>query len=181
VALSAHIASVAVAFACGMAMFLRNRPANSPEPSRQFHARLWLQSSIPFGLTALMQLINGRTDIVILGWFRADADVGIYRVATQIAALVVFGLTVVNAIQGPHIAHLFAKGEMQRLQKMITRSSQVIFLSALGSVIIIVLFGEFLIRTLFSPHLPPPTFRWSSSASASSSMRRSVLSDRCSI
>jgi O-antigen/teichoic acid export membrane protein len=151
VALSAHIAAVAVAFACGMALFLRNRPVELSESEPRFHARLWLQSSIPFGLTALMQLINGRTDILVLGFFRADSDVGIYRVASQIAALVVFGMQVVNVIQGPHIAHLFAKGEMHRLQKMITRSSQAICLFALCAVIVIVVFGEFLIRTLFSP------------------------------
>lgn len=150
-ALSAHIASVAVAFACGMVLFLRNRPAELAGAEPKFQARTWFYSSIPFGLTALMQLINGRTDIIVLGMFREDADVGIYRVASQIASLVVFGLQVINSIQGPHIAHLYAKGEMQRLQKMITRSSQAIFLSALAAVVVIVLFGEFMISKLFSP------------------------------
>ena len=151
VALSAHIVSVIIAFLCGMLLFFRHRPRELAGAVPQFAGRSWLASSIPFGLTALMQLINGKTDILILGMFRADADVGIYRVSVQIAALVVFGLQVVNAIQGPHIAHLFAKGDMPRLQKMITRSAQAIFAFALAAVLAIVLFGEFLIETLFDP------------------------------
>jgi O-antigen/teichoic acid export membrane protein len=99
----------------------------------------------------MMQLINGRTDILMLGFFREDADVGIYRVASQIAALVVFGLQIINSIQGPHIAHLYAQGEMKTLQRMITRSAQLVFMIALPSVLIIVVFGPFVIRTLYSP------------------------------
>lgn len=151
VALSAHIVSVVIAFLCGMLLFFRHRPAELAGAVPQFAGRSWLASSIPFGMTALMQLINGKTDILILGMFRADADVGIYRVAVQMAALVVFGLQVVNAIQGPHIAHLFTKGDMPRLQKMVTRSAQAIFAFALAAVLVIVLFGKFLIETLFDP------------------------------
>jgi O-antigen/teichoic acid export membrane protein len=150
-ALVAHIASVAFAFACGMLLFFRHRPRELAGATPQMAGRSWLVSSIPFGLTALMQLINGKTDILILGMFRADSEVGIYRVAIQFAALVVFGLGVVNAIQGPHIAHLFAKGDIARLQKMITRSAQAIFAFAMAAVLVIVVFGDFLIATLYGP------------------------------
>jgi O-antigen/teichoic acid export membrane protein len=151
VALVAHIASVVIAFGCGMLLFFRHRPRELAGATPQVTGRRWLASSVPFGLTALMQLINGKTDILILGMFWSDSDVGIYRVAVQIGLLVVFGLQVVNAIQGPHIAHLFAKGDMPRLQKMITRSAQAIFAFALAAVLVIVLFGRFLIETLFNP------------------------------
>jgi O-antigen/teichoic acid export membrane protein len=148
-ALAAHIASVAFAFMCGLVLFFQNRPREIAHAAVKIDGSLWFRSSIPFGLTAMMQLINGRTDILILGMFRDDSDVGIYRVASQIAAFVVFGLQIVNAIQGPHIAHLYAQGDMKRLQKMITRSSQLVFLIALPAVIVIAVFGPFLIRTLY--------------------------------
>lgn len=151
VALSAHVVSVAIAFAVGLLLFLRNRPAQIADAMPVYKPRIWFASCIPFGLTAMMQLINGRTDILMLGVFRPDSDVGIYRVAAQIASVVVFGLQIVNPIQGPHIAHLFAKGELVRLQKMITRSSQAVFLIALAAVAVIVLFGKVIISTLFGP------------------------------
>ena len=102
-------------------------------------------------MTAALQLINGRTDILALGIFRDHSEVGIYRVAMQIALLVIFGLKTVNAIQGPHVAHLYATGDMKKLQKMITKSSQAVALFALVSVILILLFGKFFIEIAFGP------------------------------
>lgn len=149
IALAAHITSVGVAFCCGLVLFYRNKPAELSGARIHIEAATWFRSSIPFGLTALMQLINGRTDILMLGFFRSDAEVGIYRVASQMAAVVVFGLQIINAIQGPHIAHLFSKGDMHRLQLMVTRSSQLVLSIALPSVIVIILFGQFLTGLLY--------------------------------
>jgi len=146
-----HVMSVAFAFLCGLFLFLRNKPAELRGAQSRFQSAIWLRSSMPFGMTAALQLINGRTDILALGFFQADADVGIYRVAVQLAAVVIFGMQAVATIQGPHIAHLYAKGDMQKLQQMMTRSAQAILLFALPIVIVIVLFGEFIIRTVYGP------------------------------
>jgi O-antigen/teichoic acid export membrane protein len=150
-ALAAHITSVAVAFVCGLILFYRNRPLQLSGAPIQMQAATWFASSIPFGLTALMQLINGRTDILMLGFFRTDAEVGVYRVAAQISAVVAFGLQIINSIQGPHIAHLYAKGDMRRLQLMITRSSQLAMLIAVAAVVVILVFGRLVIDVLYSP------------------------------
>lgn len=150
-ALMAHISSVGVAFLCGLVLFFRNRPPQLTGAPVKIDAAAWLRSSIPFGLTAMMLLINGRTDILMLGIFREDAEVGVYRVASQIAVVVAFGLQVINSIQGPHIAHLYAKGDMKRLQRMITRSSQLVFLLAFPAVVLIALFGRTIINGLYSP------------------------------
>jgi O-antigen/teichoic acid export membrane protein len=144
-----HILSVATAFLIGLSLFLANRPAELGSEPPKYHAASWLKSSIPFGMTAALQLINGRTDILALGLFRADAQVGIYRVASQLAAVVIFGMQAVAAIQGPHIANLFAKGDMKKLQHMITRSTQAIVMIAVPVVFVIILFGTFIIRTIY--------------------------------
>jgi O-antigen/teichoic acid export membrane protein len=144
-----QIAATFCAFAGGLFLFLRNRPSELPGHETRFKTATWLKSSIPFALTAGLQLINGRTDILMLGLVRADADVGIYRVATQMAAFVVFGLRVVNSMQAPHIAHIYAQGDMKLLQKLITRSSQAIMAATLPVVLVVVVFGEFIIRVIF--------------------------------
>jgi O-antigen/teichoic acid export membrane protein len=146
-----HVMSVAFAFLCGLFLFLRNKPAELGGAQSRFESAVWRKSSIPFGMSAALQLINGKTDILALGFFQSDADVGIYRVAVQLAAVVIFGMQAVTAIQGPHIAHLYANGDMQKLQQMITRSAQVILLFAVPVVIVIVFFGEFIIRTVYGP------------------------------
>jgi O-antigen/teichoic acid export membrane protein len=147
----AQILATAGSFCCGMYLFIRNRPAELGSARPTFETSTWLRSALPFGMTAALQLVNGRTDILTLGFFRTDAEVGIYRVAVQMAALVIFGLQAVNAIQGPHIAHLYASGDKVRLQKMVTRSSQAVLLYALPVVLMIVLSGKWIIRTFFGP------------------------------
>jgi O-antigen/teichoic acid export membrane protein len=147
--MTVQIVSVAAAFACGLLFFHRNRPAELNTAVAQFRTATWLQSSIPFGLSAAMQLINGRTDILVLGLFRDDAEIGIYRVAVQIATVIVFGQQAVNAIQGPHVAHLYAAGDMIKLQKMITRSSRMTLMFSVPVVALICAFGGTIIRLLF--------------------------------
>jgi len=150
--MAVQIASVATAFSCGLYFFMKNRPPELAAAQPEFRSTsAWLHSSIPFGLSAAMQLINGRTDILVLGLFRDDAEIGIYRVAVQLAALVIFAQQAVNAIQGPHVAHLYAAGEMKKLQKMITKSSRAIFAFSISIVIVLVLFGEPIIRIAFGP------------------------------
>lgn len=150
-AMYAQVGAVTIAFLWGVYLFFRHRPPGMARATPSFEAVAWLQSSIPFGMTAAMQLINGRTDILALGMFRDHAEVGSYRVAVQIAALVIFGQKTVNAIQGPHVAHLYAEGDMKKLQKMITKSSQAVFLFALASIVFILVFGKPFIRIAFGP------------------------------
>src|SRR5688572_17576050 len=151
VVMSLHITSVALAFCFGLFFFLKARPVELSSAQSKFKGTAWLKSSIPFGLSAALQLINGRTDVLTLGFFRTDAEIGIYRVASQMAAVVVFALISVNLIQGPHIAHLYSRGDMQMLQKMITRSAQAVMLFTLPVVLMIIVFGKFMIWTVFGP------------------------------
>jgi O-antigen/teichoic acid export membrane protein len=147
--MGAQVAAVTTAFVVGLIMFLRHRPPELLTAEPQFRTRAWLASTIPFALTAMLQLINGKLDVVLLGVFREHAEVGIYRVASQFGVFVIFGLQVVNAIQGPHIAHLFAKGDMERLQVMVTKSARAICSFAVPSVLVLVAFGPGIIRLAF--------------------------------
>ena len=147
--MSVQIIATAIAFLVGLYLFLKHRPAELGHAGASLEASVWLQSSIPFGLSAALRLINGRTDILALGAFHTDADVGIYRVAVQLAALVVFGLQIVNPIQGPHIAHLYATGDMRRLQQLVTKTSRAILIVTLPVVMLLIMFGGFIIKKAF--------------------------------
>ena len=147
--MSAQVISVTTAFLCGVVFFLRSRPAELARAEPRFGNQSLLIASIPFGLSAGMQLINGRTDVLVLGMFRADSDIGVYRVAVQIASVMVFAIKAVNVTQAPLIAHLYAKGDMQKLQRMISKSSLGMALYALVILIAIIFFGESIIRSFF--------------------------------
>lgn len=144
-----QILAMSIAFICGLLLYFRHRPVELARAEPGYRTSVWLMSSIPFSLTAMMQLLNGQTDVLFLGLFREDAEVGIYRVAARFSVLVIFGQQVVNAIQVSHIAHLFAVGDMQKLQKMLTRSSQAVLAVALSMVLAFVFFGPYIIELTF--------------------------------
>ncbi len=144
-----QITSAALAFGAGVYFFLKFKPAQLAGATPNYRTALWLKSSIPFGLTTALTTINGQTDILALGVFGSDADVGTYRVAVQLATLIIFGLQVVNGIQSPHVAHMYAAGDMQRLRKLIARSSQAVVLFALPVTLVLVFFGKPIIALAF--------------------------------
>jgi O-antigen/teichoic acid export membrane protein len=133
----------------GLAFFLKHRPRELDTVPPSYRTISWIKSAIPFGLSAAMTLVNGQTDVIVLGMYRDDAEIGVYRVAVQMATMVIFGLQVVNLIQGPHIAHLYALKDMKRLQTLVTRSSQGILLLTIPIVLLVVLFGRPIIRIAF--------------------------------
>ena len=147
--LALQIASAGLAFAVGYYLFYKHRPVQVATAEPVYRTAQWLKSSIPFGLTTALTTINGQTDIIALGIFSTDADVGTYRVAVQLATLVIFGLQIVNNMQGPHIAHLYAAGDLPRLRQMINRTSQVVLALAVAVGLAIALLGKPIIRLAF--------------------------------
>ncbi len=147
--LLAQIAATVVAFCWGLAVFVRNRPEQLGSAPPVFRTSSWIRSTIPFGMSAALLLVNGRTDILALGLFHPDTEVGVYRVAVQMALPVIFAQQAVNAIQAPHIAHLYAAGDMKRLQAMVTQSSRAVLAVAASAAFVVIVFGEPLIRFVF--------------------------------
>ena len=82
----------------------------------------WMHSMLPFMFSDAMQMLNNETSVVLLGAMQGTEAVGLFRVGQQGAGLVPFGLLAVNMAIAPIVAELFAKGEKQRLQHMISRS-----------------------------------------------------------
>jgi len=122
---------------------LRKRPATV------VHGRQWLKSSLPMALTSALLMVNNHADIIMIGWFSSPADVGIYRVATSGAALVIFGLTTINMVLGPYYARFHAHKEKERIQKLATNSARVVIAMTLPVVIAFLFFGEPLIGFIF--------------------------------
>jgi O-antigen/teichoic acid export membrane protein len=104
-----------------------------------------------FSLTLIggFQLILDNTDILLLGWLASNEEVGVYRVAVQVATLVVFGLHSINQILQPQFAKLYANKDYQGLQKLATLSSKLIFAIAIPPVLILTTGGDFLIEFCF--------------------------------
>ena len=90
--------------------------------------REWLVSSLMFALLAGFGVLNRQISTVLLGLFTAPEAVGRFRVAVQVSTLAAFGLHAVNTVVGPRFAEFWVRGEKARLQRLVTRSAQVVLL-----------------------------------------------------
>lgn len=138
-----------LAFMAGLYLFFRKQPKVIWHVQAGYDSARWLKSSIPIGLAGALNYINGQSDILVLGMFREDAEVGVYRVAMQMSIFVTFGLLVMNNVQAPHIAHLYSSNDRQRLQRMVTQSSRATLAFTLPVVLTLVIFGREFIRLAF--------------------------------
>lgn len=109
----------------------------------------WRQAIIPLAMIGGLQLVNNYTDLIMLGFMRDDAEVGIYRSASQLAVLVVFGLQAFNQILQPQFSLLWNTNRFGELQSLLTVSSRIIFLLALPPAIIFFIFGEMILSVTF--------------------------------
>jgi O-antigen/teichoic acid export membrane protein len=114
-----------------------------------YKTRQWVGSAIPFILLSSAFLINSQADIIMLGMFQPVEDVGIYRVATQGAGLVAFGLQAVNSVVAPQFAKMYAKNEMALLQRLVTTSARIVLLIATPFALIFIFAGDTLITLIF--------------------------------
>lgn len=141
-AMALHAGAAAVALLAGIHMLARARPPELSQAHAVYDRREWLGSTIPLALVAGTFLMHQQTDIVILGMFVDEAEVGIYRVAVQASGFVAFGLHAVNMIAAPQFARLHALGDNEGLQHVVTITARVILALTALVVVCLVLFGK---------------------------------------
>ncbi|WP_196259680.1 flippase [Pelagibacterium limicola] len=155
-AMMLHAVASLMAFMIGAWLLLRARPvelkaAQNPE----VHTRLWLASAVPLAMIAGMNQLITNTDVVMLGFFKAHADVGYYKIAVQGAVLVALVLSAANLVVMPHIARLYAQGDLKRLQRVATTSARSTAMFSLPAFLVIVVFGREIIGILFGNEFEP--------------------------
>jgi O-antigen/teichoic acid export membrane protein len=122
-------------------MLVRLLPAAGPRDGAVEPAA-WLRSAAPLALSTVSVAVTTQVDVVMLGVLHGEsAEVGIYRVAAQVALLVGFALQAANAVLSPELSRLHALGDRRRLQKVATASARAVTALALPIAAIFVVFG----------------------------------------
>lgn len=158
-AMAVQFAAAGAVLLVGGWMLSRYLPAASRTEPVEYQSRQWLKSVVPFTLIGGAGVINNQADIIMLGWFGSAAEVGNYRVAVQGATLVAFGLQAASAVIAPHFARLYAQGDMEKLQRLVTASARVVLLAALPLAFALVFAGDTIVTWVFgaefsASHLP---------------------------
>lgn len=132
-------------------LLYRYLPEQVQRKPAQYQSRQWFKSTIPLTAVGIATIIISQTDILMLGYFLRPEEVGIYRVATQAAALVAFGLQAVNSVIAPQLSRLYAQKDTIRLQKILTKSARSALLISLPISIALFFAGGDLAGYVFGP------------------------------
>lgn len=104
------------------------------------HIRTILKTSIPMFWSRLLFFLSKWADVLILGIFRNETELGLYYVALRVANMVSINLTSLNAIAAPQFAELDAGTDKSELQKSAQHSAKIVFYTALPVLVIILVF-----------------------------------------
>lgn len=113
------------------------------------HQKDWKKAAYPLTVAGGLQLMFSYTDIIILGAFHSNEDVGVYRAASQLSILVAFGLSAINQMLHSHFARLYAQKQMRKLQQLVTYSSIAISGIAAAPALVFLFGGELVLETVF--------------------------------
>ncbi len=114
-----------------------------------FPRRQWWTASGIMALSAGMNQINNYADILLLGLFRSSEEVGQYRAAFQVSALVAFGVQVVAMVYAAKFAQFRHNTDPAQFQKIVSRAARLAFGFAFPAALVLVLWGGFFLELLF--------------------------------
>lgn len=159
-AMGLHVNAAALALLAAYAFLDRVHSVRSiggeADPAR---FRRWMLATMPLGFIAAAQIVNTRADTLLLGIFSGAESVGLYQVAVQGAQAVALALGAINLVVAPRFAQLHQQGDTANLQRLVTLSARAVVLMAVPVVLILIIFGGWIIRWAFgagyqSAHLP---------------------------
>jgi len=113
----------------------------------------WLRSLVPFAMLGAVTTVGAQVGILLLGFYGADEDVALLKVAERGAQLVSFPLAFINAILGPYFVNARNSDDPKALKRISRFSTWLMFVPSLPIAIILVVFGRPLIAMTFgSPY-----------------------------
>ena len=104
-----------------------------------------IKESFPMFLSGSLFLLMSWVDILMLGHFNSQTDVGIYTITLKLAALCTLFLFAANTILGPKISELYHSNQKGRLIKAVQDTAKYTFLLSLPVFVAILIYPEVLL------------------------------------
>ena len=140
----------ACTFAIGAFLLVRVIPQPVKETKPQYASKEWLPSMLSMLFMAGAATLFTRSDAVMIGMLNGTAEVGLYAVALRGARFVVMSLQIGSTVLGPHVASLYAEGNIEKLQDLTTKSIRTIMAYALPVGLGLIVFGRWFLA-IFGP------------------------------
>lgn len=144
-AMGLNVAATAVAFLIGARLLRKALPQAATQAYPDYKRREWMRSALPLLILTGMGVTNAQVSTILLGTMQNAEVAGVYAVVTQAAGLITFILGAANVVMAPAIATMYAAGDTERLQRMVTKSARLVLLFSLPLALCLMLFGYWLL------------------------------------
>ncbi|MGL5840118.1 MAG: oligosaccharide flippase family protein [Sphingorhabdus sp.] len=123
-------------------LVLQRIPDKKQQP-RERQLREWLAIGIPLAMAGLLSLIQYRGDIIALGAFAEQSELGPYAAAVRLSGLIIFALGATAAATEPLMRQYHVAGEQKNLQLVVDRGATISALLSLPAAVPFMLFPAF--------------------------------------
>jgi O-antigen/teichoic acid export membrane protein len=130
-AVAAAVVAAACATVLGIILLRRILPNAVRTAAPAYATRRWAVGAVPLLLVGGISTLNDQTGSVLLGALGTAHEVGVYSVANRVANVTPFLLIAAIPTLMPWISELHTRGESERLQRLMTRASRIVFVGSL--------------------------------------------------
>jgi O-antigen/teichoic acid export membrane protein len=141
----------ATALAAGLGLTLLTRRMRALRGPGTVGAREMLHVGWPLMITNLAILLLGSgVDLLILGAFESQREVGLYVYAARLVVFVVTPFVVFSGVIPPIIAELHAQGKMRQLERALRAGATLAGIPSFLILLVFLLFGPWVLETVWS-------------------------------
>jgi O-antigen/teichoic acid export membrane protein len=142
IAVLANFAAALVSFAGSELLLNAHWPREAKGLAPRFELAGWFSLGRQLVLMAVIEIMLGRADVLILAAFTNALQVGPYFAAVQLATIAAYGLTATNTIVAPMIASHYAANDIESLHNLVRRAAFVTLGITLVVVVPMAVFGR---------------------------------------
>lgn len=139
---SLELVIAVITFIIGTYSLKKSLPKIIEKVKNKYQSFSWMTSAVPLIFLNFIQVINAKADILMLGSITGLSAVGIYSVTIRCAHMISFISIAVNSFLAPIVASLYAKGEFDRLQKIVSQASRAILIFSTITFLILIIFSN---------------------------------------
>ncbi|MDV6253339.1 flippase [Vibrio sp. EA2] len=136
-------------------LVLKKSPSELNDSSRKYKVKYWHSALLPFTLLAIISNLNNELASVMLGILGSEEAVGYFKVAMQGVALLSLGRVAINSVTGPNFARMYKQGNLNGMQKLLTRSVRLSAVTSIPFVLFLIFFGDWVVVLLFGQEYLP--------------------------
>jgi O-antigen/teichoic acid export membrane protein len=143
VPMASFLFATAITALTGLLLIARQLPTAAPLAKAGMVSMVAI--ALPMLLSNSMGMIISWTDILMLGRFVTEEQVGIYSITFKLAFVTAIVLNAVNSISTPKFAEMYAQGHLAELGSIMRQTTRLLFLTAVPVLLVLIILGQSLL------------------------------------